>query len=99
MWTEQWSQTLSQCIDEKLKPYVRKIDEDAYYPLEYMKAFGEIGLLRSEGLSDEELRFQGVRLVEETAQVCMTTAFNIWCHLAATAYVRYGDSAYLRNEI
>lgn len=38
-----------------------------------------------------------MKLVEETAKVCMTTAFTIWCHLAALTYLRTCENAYLKN--
>ena len=38
-------------------------------------------------------------VVTETAKVCMTTAFCIWCHLAALTYLRKSKSDYLKATI
>lgn len=42
---------------------------------------------------------RGLYLVEETAKTCMTTGFNLWCHLAALTYLRKSDNSYLKSNI
>ncbi|WP_174733358.1 acyl-CoA dehydrogenase family protein [Mesobacillus harenae] len=91
---------LEELIHQDLKPYVRKIDAEAFYAEDYLKGIGEAGYLHSRnGLDESILLAQEVRVVEETAKVCMTTAFNLWCHLASLTYIRRSDNAYLKNEI
>lgn len=90
---------LEERIQTLLKPSVRKIDCEAYYPLDYMTALGRDGFFRSEGERAQEVRMAGVRIVEETAAACMTTAFNVWCHLAALTYVRHSGNAALRRTL
>ncbi|WP_248923901.1 acyl-CoA dehydrogenase [Paenibacillus hamazuiensis] len=90
---------LEQCIREKLKPIVRKIDADACYPLEYLSTLGTSGLLRSDNISPAETVRRDVMLIEETAKTCMTTAFNLWCHLAASTYLRRSDNSYLKHTV
>lgn len=87
---------LNELIHKQLKPFVRKIDSDAYYAEEYLKSIGKAGYLDSRNGVDYS---KEVRIVEETAKVCMTTAFNLWCHLASLTYIRYSHNAYLKDEI
>jgi alkylation response protein AidB-like acyl-CoA dehydrogenase len=86
-------------IQEKLKPFVRKIDAEAHYPSEYLSAVGSSGLLRSEGLPQTDVLLGDVKLIEVTARTCMTAGFNLWCHLAASTYVRNTANPYLRNTL
>ncbi|AIE60116.1 acyl-CoA/acyl-ACP dehydrogenase [Bacillus methanolicus] len=90
---------LEDLIVNQLKSFVRKIDCEAYYPRDFLTALGKFGLLRSQGLPESEILFREVRLVEEIAKVCMTTAFNLWCHLASLTYIRKSDNLFLKNEI
>lgn len=90
---------LEEIIHRDLKPMVRAVDSDAHYPLDYMVALGREGFFRSEGEKFGDVRVNGVRLVEETAKCCMTTAFNVWCHLAALTYLRLTDNAELKRKL
>lgn len=95
---ERW-QRLKTIIETYIRPKVQLIDSDAHYPLDYMKALGSGGFYQSAGMSDAETIVSGMRLVEETSKTCMTTGFNIWCHLAALTYLRHGASPHLRSEM
>ena len=87
---------LDELIQKQLKPFVRKIDSDAYYAEDYLRSIGKAGFLESCNGVDYT---REVRVVEETAKVCMTTAFNLWCHLASLTYIRSSHNAYLKGEI
>lgn len=93
------AQSLHEIIQSKVKPNVRRIDEEAYHPLEFFQELGKSGLLNSRGALEKEVLFGGVRLVEETAQTCMTTAFTLWCHLAGLTYLRKCENAFLKNDV
>ncbi|MEJ8545203.1 acyl-CoA dehydrogenase family protein [Brevibacillus borstelensis] len=86
-------------IQDTVKPIVRKIDEEACYPLEFFQELGKSGLLHSQDVPEQEVLRAGAHLVEETAKTCMTTAFNLWCHLAALTYVRKSANPFLRERI
>lgn len=90
---------LSDLLIQQLKPLVRKIDCQAYYPRDFLLQLGKNGLYRSEGLTESEMLTRDVQIVEKVAEVCMTTGFNLWCHLAALTYIRHSDNAYLKQEI
>lgn len=89
---------LQQIIEEKLNPVVKKVDEQAFYAEEYILALGAAGFFDSS--KDAATRLQDEALiVRETAKACMTTAFCVWCHLAALTYLRTTKNDYLKQNI
>lgn len=90
---------LNELIDSTLKPVVKKVDSEAYYPRDYLTNLGKYGLLPSHRLSEPAIVAGGVRLVEETSKVCMTTGFNLWCHLTASTYLRKSANPYLKANV
>ncbi|TFE00714.1 acyl-CoA dehydrogenase [Jeotgalibacillus salarius] len=86
-------------ISNKLKPHVKKIDLEAFYAEDYLKSLGEAGLLLSPGQVTAEVVAREMAVVEETAKSCMTTAFNLWCHLASLTYIRSSDNQLLKDEL
>ncbi|MEH6944454.1 acyl-CoA dehydrogenase family protein [Bacillus sp. JJ722] len=90
---------LEDLLKSQLKPYVKKIDEEAYYPREFLLQLGKLGYFHSKDIDYSEVLLREVQIVEKTAKECMTTAFNIWCHLASLIYIRSTDNMYLRNNL
>ncbi|RXT13671.1 acyl-CoA dehydrogenase family protein [Ammoniphilus sp. CFH 90114] len=90
---------LEDLIDEQLKPIVKKIDAEGFYSREFLVALGKLGFFSSKGFSEKEIVLREIKLVEGIAKVCMTTAFNVWCHLAALTFVRNCDNSYIKNEV
>jgi alkylation response protein AidB-like acyl-CoA dehydrogenase len=90
---------LNELIDLYLKPIVKKVDAEALYPREYLTKLGTSGLLPSHRLPEPVMVTEGVRLVEETSKVCMTTGFNLWCHLTAMTYLRRSGNPYLQSNV
>lgn len=90
---------LQQIIGEKLKPVVKKVDEQAYYAEDYILTLSEAGFFDSAGKEQVTILQDGAAVVRETAKVCMTTAFCIWCHLAALTYLRTSKNEYLQATI
>lgn len=93
------TEKLQQIIEEKLKPVVKKVDEQAYYAEDYIFALSEAGFFHSTGKDTATILQDEAAVVRETAKVCMTTAFCVWCHLAALTYLRYSKNDYLQQEI
>lgn len=85
-------------IDQELKPYVKKIDAEAFYARDYLLKLGKAGFFSSEGMAENEYIAQGMQLVEETAKVCLTTAFCLWCHFAGLTYVRKTENEALKKR-
>ena len=90
---------LLQIIDEKLKPVVKKVDEQAHYAEDYIFALGEAGFFQSANKEQSRVLQDEATVVRETAKVCMTTAFCVWCHLAALTYLRNSENTYLKQVV
>ncbi|WP_413301163.1 acyl-CoA dehydrogenase family protein [Bacillus sp. 1P10SD] len=90
---------LNQIINQHLKPYIKQIDEEAYYPKEFLSAVGKGGFFTSNFLQKEDVRCREIYIIEETAKYCMTSAFTIWCHLAALASFRLSNNPYINNHL
>ena len=92
-------QGLQKLIDQELKPVVRKVDEDAFYAEQYIYALGKNGFFSSTNKTEAEYLIDELTVVYETSKVCMTTAFCIWCHLAAQTYLRKSTNEFLKSNI
>src|SRR5690625_7818633 len=90
--------TLHKLIDTRLKPYVKQIDEEAFYVNEYLTSLGEHGFYLLEK-SEQSTLLKRFALIEETAKVCMTTAFCLWCHLAVTTYIMHTTNRIFCNTL
>lgn len=75
-------------VDKKLKPIVRKLDEAAEYPLEFMKELGSLGFLGTYlpeeygGLGQGALSL--ILVMEEVAKVCPGTATSVGANALGT---------------
>lgn len=92
-------EVLSNLIEQELKPYVKQIDVDAFYAETFLRKLGESGLLTSVGRTKKEVVSDELFIVSETAKTCMTTAFCLWCHLAALSYIRNTENQQLREDL
>jgi hypothetical protein len=90
---------LFQIINEHLKPFIRQIDEKAFYPKEFLSAVGKTGLFNANNLQKEHVSNRGLYIIEETAKYCMTSAFTLWCHLATLASVRLSNNPIIKNDL
>jgi len=90
---------LESILQNGLKPFVKRIDEEGYYHQEFLRGLGKAGFFRSEGWNSANVLNREINLVGETAKYCMTTAFNIWCHLASLTYIRLTENTDLRNRM
>lgn len=98
-WLVKTKVNLGKIIDEELRPNVKRVDTEAFYARDYLRKLGEEGFFFSRGKSERELLLDGMYVVEETAKVCMTTAFCVWCHLAALTYLRKTKNEVLKNKL
>lgn len=90
---------LSEIIATELKPFVKKIDEEAYYAKNFIQILGEKGFFEEDGKSERNVILKRLAVIEETAKTCMTTAFCIWCHLAATTYISHSENDSLKQRV
>jgi alkylation response protein AidB-like acyl-CoA dehydrogenase len=96
---EKMTDVLDQIIDKQLKPIIKKIDQEGFYPKEFLKTVADSGLINSINAKKEDIRFREVQLIEETAKYCMTSAFALWCHLGALTSVRMSNNLFIKNEL
>lgn len=89
---------LQELIDTELKPYVKRIDEESFYANPYIEKLGEADFFAPEKLEEHTL-LKRFAIIEETAKVCMTTAFCVWCHLAATTYISHTKNEQLKKTV
>lgn len=90
---------LHQLLDMYLVPYVKKIDQEAHYAESYLQKLGEAGYFTITNKTQSGILLQRTWLVEETAKVCMTTAFCLWCHLASITYITHSNNTHLQQNI
>lgn len=90
---------LRKIIDEELSPIVRKVDTEALYADQYIYALGKAGFFSSQNKEKASYLIDELTVVNETAKVCMTTAFCIWCHLASLTYLRQCDNDFLKQNV
>lgn len=98
MQTDTKKEILERIINEKLKPIIRKVDEEAYFPKEFLHEVGHSSFFTSSNLEKEQVFFREIFLIEETAKYCMTSAFLLWCHLATLASVRLSNNHYIKDK-
>lgn len=90
---------LQTLIEQELKPVVKKIDEEAFYAENFLYALGKEGFFNSAHKDDAKYLLDEFTVVKETAKVCMTTAFCVWCHLAALTYLRKSKNSSLKEKV
>lgn len=83
-------QVVKQLLATHIQPVVRKIDEEAYYARDYLLALGQARMWNGDYK-------QEMMVVKETARVCMTTAFCVWCHLASLTYLRLTENEAVKS--
>lgn len=91
------TKAIESIIKEDLKPHVGKIDSEAYYAKEYLLNLGKNGQF-NDCHALARLKRE-VQAVQKTSEVCMTTGFSLWCHLAVLTYLRHTDNEYLKKEV
>src|SRR5699024_8323592 len=64
-----------------------------------LKKLGANGYLASENKAEKDVIHERIILIEETAKVCMTTAFCLCCHFAATVYIENSKNEALRERV
>ncbi|MBT9283567.1 MAG: acyl-CoA/acyl-ACP dehydrogenase [Hydrogenibacillus schlegelii] len=90
---------LEAIIAQEVAPHVRAIDEGGYVPHPFLHSLGREGYFRGQGQFVTETMSSGLELVEKTARVCLTSAFMLWCHLAALIYLQNSQGAYLKRNV
>jgi alkylation response protein AidB-like acyl-CoA dehydrogenase len=95
--------SIRQLIAERLKPRVTAIDLDGEYPGDFLQALGAIGgfagvvspVYGGNGLGLAHT----IEVMEQTAKVCLSTAFLIWCQTACLRYLQLSDNDVVKKEL
>lgn len=87
---------IEEIINHYLLPYVKKVDQEAFYTKDYLVKLGENNYY-TPGESLEKTLTQRSELIKQTSKYCMTTAFCIWCHLSVITYVTYSKNEKLKE--
>ncbi len=90
---------LDHLIAKELQPFVKKIDEHAFYAKHFLQSLGKEGFFSSTDSTLQEVFVRELHLIEATAKTCMTTAFCLWCHVAALTYIRNSENDTLQQEL
>ena len=87
----------------QLRPQVRKIDCDGFYPADVMKRLGEAGLfaqhLSGEGISDQIDMPLAIEAMSLVGFECLSTAFCVWCHDACGWYLEKSQNRNLAKRL
>ncbi len=94
---------LKAAIAQDLAPQVQKIDEEGYYPREFMHRVGALGgfgqaVAREHGGFGQGLR-SAIQVIEAISEECLCTGFMTWCQIACTWYMQNSENAYLKTHL
>jgi hypothetical protein len=78
--------TLTELIDQHLRPNVVRIDTEGFYPEAFLRHLGAIGGFKHHVLAAENLPL-AINTMAQTGRFCGSTAFLIWCHDACVWYL------------
>ena len=89
-------EALDKLVDRDLRPIVNKIDQDGFYPKEFLKQVGDLGgfkhLVSSSYGGDWSEGGNGlrntIRTMAHIGDACLSTAFAYWCHTACSRYIQ-----------
>jgi alkylation response protein AidB-like acyl-CoA dehydrogenase len=94
---------LTEAIARDLVPNVPAIDENGFYPREFMQQIGTLGVFGQAvapefGGAGKGLK-AAIQVIEAISAECLCTGFIAWCQIACTWYMQNSDNAYLKTNI
>lgn len=98
-----WISELKAAVTQELNPIVQQIDQEGYYPREFMQ---RVGALQGFGQAVEP-EFGGsgrglkaaIQAIEAISETCLCTGFMTWCQIACTWYMQNSDNPYLKTQL
>ncbi len=94
--------SITALIEHELKPRVTAIDLDGEYPEDFLRALGALGGFG--GVVSPDYGGSGKGLVDtvttmaQVGEVCLSTAFIVWCQTACARYLQLSDNAAIKAE-
>lgn len=88
--------SLESIIKETLKPDVRRIDHEGYYPEAFMRAYGAAGAFAP--VTQPGNFYQAIKNCALAGETCGSTAFSIWCHNTCLWYLKNTENHALQER-
>ncbi len=88
--------TINELAKQHLRPLVRKIDRQGFYPEAFLKLVGEAGGFAHHARRPEGLR-EAIRITSEIGAYCGSTAFLLWCQNTCVWYLAHTENTPLRE--
>jgi len=96
------AETVRELSSRELKPLVRKIDAEGYYPEAVLRAFGRSGAfarhLPGETQGGPDL-MSAIRAMAAAGEHCLATSFCMWCQNALAWYIFASDNEELKASL
>lgn len=94
---------LDALIKVQLAPQVNAIDQDGVYPEEFLRALGALGGYAGAASLAHGGNGKGlagtIEVMTRVGNVCLSTAFAVWCQTACARYVQLSSNTALQDEI
>ena len=83
-------------IKDLLKPDVRRIDHEGFYPEAFMRAYGSAGAFRP--VSENGKFYEAIENCTLAGATCGSTSFSIWCHNTCLWYLTNTENTALQER-
>lgn len=88
--------TIDDLARQHLRPLVRRIDREGFYPEAFLRLLGEAGGFAHHAHNPEGLR-EAIRITADIGAHCGSTAFLLWCQNTCVWYLAHTENASLRE--
>ncbi|MEO7031365.1 MAG: acyl-CoA dehydrogenase family protein [Herbaspirillum sp.] len=94
--------TVDEQIEIDLLPLVPQVDQQSFYPVDYLRVLGTVGGFSATvpnefgGLA-QDLSLQ-IEVTQRVARACGTTAFLVWCQSSCAWYFQHTPNAAIRER-
>lgn len=88
--------TIDELAKQHLRPLVRQIDREGFYPEPFLRLVGTAGGFAHHARRPEGLR-EAIRITAEVGAYCGSTAFLLWCQNTCIWYLTQTENARLRE--
>lgn len=93
---------LNQLIAKELQPRVVAIDQEGFYPrqfLQYLGALGGYAGVVAPAFGGNGLGLtHSVQVMSQVSQTCLSTGFAIWCQTACLRYLQLSDNDFVKTR-
>lgn len=87
-------------VDSALRPIVRKIDKDGFYPENVLRRLGEVGAYGAHTGAPAHVGLpMAISDMASVSAVCMSTGFCMWCQDALAWYLAKSENQPLRQRL